>query len=343
MYCLRCQENLVPWQRPRCSHCGLQFDPKNPATYSTERCFILSWYLLPVLFLAMASGTVSYAAVRAMAGMGVALFISVPVTLGIFLGYATRAAIWLKLTLGVAAAAGLVLTLISANLTGLFCGLVGFLVCFGPVLAGVLMGAILRTILKNSEWNQRSFLPTLLILSVPYLSAAIERLFPRPVEVAAVVTETVFAASPEWAWNGILFYEEVAHQPPWLLRLALPRPVRAIGSKAAAGNVVYCVYERGHLVKEITAVEEPRLLAFKVVEQELHFERDVTLRGGSFTLEPCPGGNTRVVLTTEYERHLYPAWLWEPIEQGVVHTLHRHVLEGMRRRAVEAMTLSRRG
>jgi hypothetical protein len=38
-----------------------------------------------------------------------------------------------------------------------------------------------------------------------------------------------------------------------------------------------------------------------------------------------------VVLTTRYIRHLRPAWLWEPMERKIVHTLHGHVLEGMRR------------
>src|SRR5262249_54517293 len=98
------------------------------------------------------------------------------------------------------------------------------------------------------------------------------------------------------------------------------------------GDVQRCVYERGHLVKIITRCEPGRELAFDVLEQHLHFEHDVRLRDGSFRLEPLANGGTRVVLTTRYVRLLSPAWLWEPAERKIVHTLHGHVLEGMRRR-----------
>jgi hypothetical protein len=57
------------------------------------------------------------------------------------------------------------------------------------------------------------------------------------------------------------------------------------------------------------------------------------LRDGSFEVAPCGSEATRIVLTTRYQRHLAPRWLWEPIERRVVHTLHGHVLEGMKRRA----------
>ncbi len=90
-----------------------------------------------------------------------------------------------------------------------------------------------------------------------------------------------------------------------------------------------CVYERGHIVKQITEVRQERLLAFRVVEQKLHFERDVTLLDGSFELVPAEGMATQVVLTTRYVRHLYPEWLWGPIERKVVRALHGHVIDGM--------------
>ena len=34
-------------------------------------------------------------------------------------------------------------------------------------------------------------------------------------------------------------------------------------------------------------------------------------------------------MRTRYRRHLYPKWLWEPIERIVVRSLHEHVLKGM--------------
>ncbi len=155
-----------------------------------------------------------------------------------------------------------------------------------------------------------------------------------------VRTRAVFDAPRRATFDSIIFYEEVKHRAPFLLRLALPRPVRSEGKKSAEGDVVRCVYEHGYLKKRITRVEPGRLLAFEVIEQKLHFERDVQLLAGSFEMESVAaspdseqGAATAVLLTTRYCPRLHPRWLWKPMEREIVHALHEHVLEGMRRQA----------
>jgi hypothetical protein len=135
-----------------------------------------------------------------------------------------------------------------------------------------------------------------------------------------------------------MFYEQVEHEPPWILTVGLPRPLGTDGDGWSVGQVKRCRYERGcYLVKEITACDEERLLAFRVIEQHLPLEgckrrcNDYTLTGGSFTFEPLPNGRTRGVLTTQYDRRMRPSFLFEPIERRIIHALHAHVLEGMRR------------
>jgi hypothetical protein len=140
-------------------------------------------------------------------------------------------------------------------------------------------------------------------------------------------------ATPKEAWDAVMFYEEVEHAPPMLLNFALPKPIGSQGRKDRVGEIVRCQYDRGWLVKRISRIEPGRVMEFEVIEQHLHFERDVTLTGGSFQIVSQPDGTARVVLTTNYERHLHPAWMWLPVEKEVVHTLHEHVLEGMRRQA----------
>src|SRR5205085_9412853 len=131
-------------------------------------------------------------------------------------------------------------------------------------------------------------------------------------------TELTLPVAPQQAWNGIMFYEEVEHAPPWLLRLALPKPLRSVGDKRRVGETVRCLYDRGYLSKRITGVDEGRRLSFEVVEQHLHFERDITLRDGSFEVLPAERGGAIVVLTTRYEPRLSPRWLWEPMERRIV-------------------------
>jgi hypothetical protein len=201
-----------------------------------------------------------------------------------------------------------------------------------PALGGAFLGWLLALAFRETPWDRRRYFFLLAFILFPLGAHAVERQFPAECAVAEIDTSLVFGASAAHSWNSILFYEQVDHSPPWLLKLALPQPVCAVGSKSAPGDTERCVYRKGYLVKEISQVQEQRLLAFRVVEQHLHFERDVTLLDGAFLLEPIDEGHTRVVLSTRYVRHLRPAWLWEPMERKIVHTLHGHVLEGMRRR-----------
>jgi hypothetical protein len=334
-YCLRCQE-LLPWTESepgQCFQCGLQFDPAEPATYREGRTFLRWKFWFPGFCLAVASGVISYVICLQSGELGMALFFAVPVSVGAILGYGTRVHVWLLGLLGLAAITCIVVALVSMHWAGFFCGMTLSLIFVVPTAAGIFLGVILRLVLARSRWDQRWFFPLWAFLILPYAVQAIENRLPHRTEIASVRTELTVDATPQQAWDAIMFYEQVQHQPPWLLRLALPKPIRSEGSKQRVGEVVRCYYDRGHLAKRISRREEGRLLAFDVIEQHLHFERDVVLCDGSFAVVPVEHGRSRIVLTTRYERKLAPRWLWEATERKVIHTLHGHVLEGMRRKA----------
>jgi hypothetical protein len=334
-FCLRCQAELLesPFEGGACPDCQLQYDPKNSATYLTERVINRLKFWLPGLLLAMASGVVSYAIGIQAGELGVALFISVPVSFGAVLGYAVRCR-WIFMALAiVTAVAGVVTAVVSLNLAGFFCGVSLSAIFMAPAVFGMCLGAGLRYVLSFTRWDQRWLLPLALIMALPYVSFWIEAQLPHREEIATVRTTLTVDATPAEAWNAIMFYEQVEHDPPWLLKLALPRPVRSVGNKHHVGEVVRCYYDRGYLVKRISRRTPGRLLAFDVIEQKLHFERDITLRDGTFEITPAPGDRASITVTTRYQRHLSPRWLWRPVERKIVHTLHAHVLEGMRRHA----------
>lgn len=331
-FCLRCN-SLLSIDDRRCPQCGLGFNPDNPATYTSGTRFVRWKFWFPGLLLAIASGAITYAVVFLSGEMGFALFVSVPVSFAAILGYATSVRFWGLMFLSIFAIGGVVFLIVSMNFAGLFCGLTLAAIFLVPVLFGTMLGWGLKAILKNSAWDQRQYLPVILLAAMPFGVAAVEKMLPHPIVIASVATDMTFRAAPARAWNSIMFYEQVEHEPPLLLTLALPRPIRAGGSMAAVGDVQRCIYQKGELVKQISRRIEGELLEFRVTEQHLHFEHDVTLVDGSFRLEPIDAANTRVTLNTRYIRHLSPAWLWEPMERKIVHTLHGHVLEGMRRRA----------
>ena len=267
---------------------------------------------------------------------GATLFLVVPFMIGMALGYSTRVSFWMTLLLSLLAIACVVFMLLSMSLTGIFCGLTLGAVFLVPTLVGCVVGVFIRLVTGSAAWDRRQYivLPAMLIL--PLGAERVESRWPMADTVAEVSTSTTFDVRVNAAWDAIVFYEQVEHEAPFLLTMALPQPARTEGRKEAVGDVQKCIYRKGYLVKTITHFEKPRLLAFDVTEQHLDFEHDVEVLDGSFILQPMAKDRTRVVLTTRYRRLLRPAWLWEPVEQAVIHTLHWHVLDGMRLRAEKA-------
>jgi hypothetical protein len=145
-----------------------------------------------------------------------------------------------------------------------------------------------------------------------------------------IATRVHFNASPEAVWNHIMLYEEVPGQPPFLLRALLPHPVRTEGDKTRVGATVRCAYSEGDLVKRITSVEPPHLLEFEVVAQSLGIEGCTLTLGGVYQIHPCEDA-TDVLLRTNYRAYLRPRFLWRLLEALVVHQLHNHILDGVRR------------
>ena len=336
MCCLRCSAELAPADRPaNCHNCGLQYDPARPETYGTRPGSSRWKFWLPGFLLSVTVGTLAYAGCLQSGEMGYALFFAVPVSFGAILGYACRIQTWAFVFLAVVAIASVVFVLVSMSLAGIFCGFTLGLIFLIPTFFGLIFGVILRWILIASRWDHAWYFRwyVWLIAVSPLVAQQIESAFPRRQEIAVVETGLTVDATPEQAWNAIMFYEDVEHSPPWLLHLALPKPIRSEGNKEKEGEVVRCFYNAGTISKRISRVEKHRRLSFDVVQADIRSENYTTLKDGSFVIEPVGDSQSRITLTTRYERKLKPAWIWEPIERNVIHTLHGHVLEGMRRKA----------
>jgi hypothetical protein len=309
------------------------YDPNRSETYLSH-LMPLRWRLwVPVLVVAILAGVSTYAIIYQNGTMGYALFLAVPFAVGGFLGYGTRVSTWATLLLSLLATACVVFALVTMNLSGIFCGLTLGLIFLVPVLVGCVVGWIVRVATRDAAWDNRRFVFMGMFLGLPLGVEQVESRWPMAHDLAEVSTSTTFDAAVDPTWEAIVFYEEIRHKPPFLLKLALPQPARTEGKKEAVGDEQRCIYKNGYLVKTITHLDPPRLLAFDVTEQHLNFEHDVELVDGSFILQPMARDKTRVVLTTRYRRLLRPAWLWEPIERIVIETLHGHVLDGMRERA----------
>ena len=330
-YCLRCDRPLS-LEAGVCLNCYLSFDAARPETYSPTRRTSRWKFWLPGFLAAVASGVISYSLCLQGGEMGWALFVAVPISFGTILGYGTRLTTWMYVVLSVLGIFSMVAMLISLSMAGFFCGATLGIFFLIPVAVGVTIGAVLRAVLIAGGWDHRWYLRWYVwaFAMLPYGVQGIELLLPSREEIRVVRTDLHVQASPEEAWNAIMFYEDVQHDPPWLLHLALPKPQHSEGNLRKEGEVVRCFYDSGYLAKRISRVVPNRLVEFEVVEQKIGAERNVKLLGGSFEVQPSAGGGSHIVVKTRYQRTLEPTFMWEATERKVIHTLHGHVLEGMR-------------
>jgi hypothetical protein len=134
------------------------------------------------------------------------------------------------------------------------------------------------------------------------------------------------------AWEKVCFYEHIERQPSWILRAALPVPVRTTGAYRKVGDVSRCLYsDGGYLTKQIRRIEGHRI-EFDVREQTIRYAGRIDLRGGSIEIVSHEDGTSSVVMHTRYE--LRARWL-KPIRyfiERVIKAMHRVVMDDMHAR-----------
>ena len=336
MRCRGCFYILENLPAGACPECGRAFDPADGATFTRKPPFVWWTYWLPPLLLAGVGGGIVWAGLVLAVGYGWATTLAMPTAIGSVIGYGVKGRGWrvFGLVLLALVAGGMALAAVAGGgLAGGLCAFVLAVVGLVPLAVGVVAGALLRGVLRATRFSQREYLSVALLL-LPAIVAAVEGRHDG-LAVMSVSTVSVIDAPPAAAWGGIRFYEEVRRPVPWLLWLSPSlRPRYTVGRSERFGDLKVCVYQRGHLIKRITEVQPGRRLAFAVVEQDRIENDGVALLDGSFQLEPIDGGRrTRVTLTTRYVPKLAPRFAYGWAEAWTVHTLHGHVLAGMRDRA----------
>jgi len=288
---------------------------------------------MPALLLAGVGGGLLCIVLVLVAGWGVTIVFVAPICLGIFIGYGCRVKTSWMPYFGAVCVFIICLMLFFAGLAGVFCATMFGLIFLGPAFLGIGAGVALRRILKRSNFDQRLHLPVLLML-FPLIAGLIERFVEKPHALETVVTSVSIPTDVGHAWNAIMFYEEVRHPTPWLLRYGLPRPLFTRGSTAHVGDQKICVYTKGHLTKRVIERIENQKLIFDVIEQDHIENHSIDLKSGSFTFVAESPTQTRIELATTYRPKLGPRWVWRPVEAWATRSLHRYVLEGMRGKAI---------
>ena len=137
-------------------------------------------------------------------------------------------------------------------------------------------------------------------------------------------------------WNGLMFYEQVGKSSSLAAAVWAPAATLYIWQRRTCGGRSDLRLHQGTSDQAHHTRVSNALLAFDVVEQDRIEADSVKLTGGSFAFIAQGPQRTRVELATSYRPKLGPRWMWRPLEELAVHTMHRYVLEGMKEQAVEA-------
>ena len=223
--CLDCGYILTGLESPICPECGRAFDWTTPGTYSTKPLFDGWRYWLPGFLLALTTGAILFPLLIYLDGFRWTVTLALPVCLGAIIGYGCRVSRLVQAMILLVLLSILITCLSMENLVGVFCGLILSAVAVGPLCIGWVAGVLLRTRLKNSNWDQRWHLPMILMVVAPLLCGLLEARFARPYADETVTTSVVLPVSRDRAWKTIMVYEDVHGPLPLLMRLALPHPL----------------------------------------------------------------------------------------------------------------------
>jgi hypothetical protein len=212
--------------------------------------------------------------------------------------------------------------------------------------AAAVLGGLLSQILGDHGSTDLRVHASLMFLVLPLLTAG-EAALDREPEVRPVTTTVVVDAPPEAVWRHVVAFEPLPPPREAIFRAGIAYPVEATIEGRGVGAVRRCRFSTGDFVEPITAWRKGRLLRFRVTEQpepmrELspwggirppHLDGFLRSHQGEFRLTPLPGGRTRLEGTSWYENRMWPEAYWRLWSDGLIHAIHRRVLDAIETRA----------
>jgi hypothetical protein len=273
---------------------------------------------------------------------GVQLFLVTPFVMGAVTGY--------LLSRGVSATrrqtAGVIGVMLGVVTAGILCfafeGVICLLMAAPLAIPFALAGGVVGQAFAEKKEGPRRMLLGLLILPAGTMIDA-QNLPDRDLHEVLSVVE--IDAPADKVWENVIEFPALPEPTEWWFRAGLAYPRYASIEGRGVGAVRYCVFSTGPFVEPITVWEPGRRLAFDVTSfpepmRELspyrgihppHLDGYLRSRRGEFRLMPLAGGRTRLEGRTWYELDMAPAIYWEAITDAVIHSIHRRVLDHIKR------------
>ncbi|MCM2274516.1 MAG: SRPBCC family protein [Candidatus Didemnitutus sp.] len=300
-----------------------------------------------ILLTVLLAVPVTWVATEFFSSYGWGVFVGLPFTLGLMAAVihgAPEPRTWascagvalLALTFSAAA-------ILALALEGAICLLMAAPLATPLVLMGATVGYFLQLMRWGSTNQVRMYAASWVALP---LALASERWTQPEPRLMSVTTTVEIAAPCETVWRHVVTFSELPPPAEAVFRTGIAYPIRASIDGQGVGAVRRCEFSTGPFVEPITVWDEPRRLAFDVVEQPHpmrewspyralhtpHLEGFFRSEHGEFRLVPT-GSGTRLEGTTWYSQRFWPASYWQQWSDALVHTIHRRVLEHIRREA----------
>ncbi|MGZ5093172.1 MAG: hypothetical protein ACXWCH_18695 [Burkholderiales bacterium] len=271
---------------------------------------------------------------------GWGLFAAIPFTQGAIAAYAY--AVHDRRTLG----ASILVALLSVAVTAVALltlaveGAVCILMATPIAMAFAVIGAIFGYSTGRQPLRPNTAVILLCVLLAPTIMGA-ETISSRVAPTYVVTTSIDIAAPPEVVWRNVISFPDLPPPAELPFRVGIAYPVRARIVGKGAGAVRYCEFSTGNFVEPITVWLPSHKLAFSVLKSAEpmrewspyghidtpHLHNYMVSRHGQFVLEELPNGGTRLIGTTWYQHHLWPAAYWRLWSDAIVHDIHYRVLK----------------
>jgi hypothetical protein len=273
---------------------------------------------------------------------GWGLFVLTPFLVGVTTGFIVNRRHMVPpgrtIALGLAAAVLGSFALIAVALEGLVCILMAAPLAAAMVAGGAMIGR------EAASARQRGG-PLRCIAVLPAVFALEAAM---PPDVAFVTDRSIeIAASPAAVWNALVSAAPIESPPGFVARAGLAYPVRGRILRAAVGGERVGEFSTGEARERITAWEQGRRLAFRVIDQppameEMspyrrvhapHVEGYFETLETRFDLAGSAEGRTRLRVRATHRLALDPALYWAPLARWAIAANTDRVLEDIRVKA----------
>lgn len=201
------------------------------------------------------------------------------------------------------------------------------------------IGALFGHSIGRQSLRSNTAVVMLCVLLAPAIMGA-ETISSRIAPTYEVTTSLDIAAPPNVVWRNVISFPDLPPPTELPFRMGIAYPVRARIVGHGVGAVRYCEFSTGDFVEPITEWRPDHKLAFAVLKSAEpmrewspyghidtpHLHNYMVSRHGQFVLEALPNGGTRLIGTTWYQHHLWPAPYWALFSDAIVHDIHYRVL-----------------